>query len=205
VGIAVVKAPQRLNDDPIDQLKGPHVHRDVDVRQTVEGPVVHPSDRPHEGVLLPFSANAVDDLIALLPPPDELDDQFGRILQVRRKQGDDGVAGRAHQAVEGGSQDAEVPRVEDHLDLRRLRGEPSEDRDGVVGRNVVAKDVLVVVVGQVSLEDLLDRVIAVFDVHLFVVDWRNDADEFPARRFRDEGHLRILFNRASTRPTGSPA
>src|SRR5439155_9701157 len=67
VRVMVVEAAQRLDDDAVDELELADVGRDGDVGEPADRPVVEPADAVHQEAFLALVADAVDDLVALLP------------------------------------------------------------------------------------------------------------------------------------------
>lgn len=180
VRVVVVEAPEGVDDPLVDELEFGHVHRDLDVGEPADDPVVEPPGLPEEVSLLADLLDAPDDLIPLAPLGDELGDDLRRVLEVGREEGDDGVPARLHQAVEHRGEEAEVAGVQDDLDRRVARRQLAEDRGGAVGRGVVAEDVLAVVPGQVAGEHPADGLGALGDVVDLVVAGRHEADEGPS-------------------------
>src|SRR5262249_42616728 len=148
-------------------------------RELASKQVVTPPHFPHDEAFLADLADAVDDLIALLPAAHELRNQLGRILEVGGEEDHHGVAARAHEPVEGRTEWPDIARVDDDLDPAVPGGESLEDLHRPVGRSVVAEDVFVVVVRQLLLEDTLQGQITVADVVLLVEAGRDDADYLP--------------------------
>src|SRR5207247_3580744 len=120
------------------------------------------------------------DLIALLPRLDELGQEVRRVLEVSRQEHQYPVAAGVNDAIEQRPERTEVPRIEYHLHPSVPGRQSAEDLGGVVGRAIVAEDVLVVVSRQLLLDDRLDGAVTLVDVLFLVVAWRDDADEPPA-------------------------
>src|SRR4051812_43425611 len=80
------------------------------------------------------------------------------------------------QRIEGGSEDAEVARIDDHLHCRIFCGDLAEDCNGTVTRTVVSKDVLSFVSGQLPLEQGAHGFVTGPDIILLVEAGRDNGN-----------------------------
>src|SRR5262245_47946955 len=103
------------------------------VRQSSGEPVVEPAAKSEQWSLDALFADAVNDLVPLLPEADGSGQERGRILQVGGEQQQDGGAARVADAVERGAKGTDVSRVEDDLDAPVGAGEFAQHVRGGVG------------------------------------------------------------------------
>ena len=88
-----------VGDLPVHQLELPRIKRNLEIAQAIEHAVEYLARPPKQARLRAVAAHAVDNFVALFPALDELRDEFGRVLQIRRDHHHHGVAFGATQRV----------------------------------------------------------------------------------------------------------
>ena len=175
IGIRVIDAAQCLDDRLVEAAEARALSHELDVRNARQQSVVAVAQRVEQSALIAGLLHCKHDLRALGPPPQELGDQPGRILEVAG-QGDHDIAPRLQQRVVPGAHMPEVPGIENHLHVRICGRERPQDPRGAILRRVVDEDVLVPVLRQQG-KDCLDGLIHLARVALLVEAGGDDGDE----------------------------
>jgi len=174
IGIGVVERLDDIDHAPVVEAESGEVFECLDRREPVDQAVVAPADPEHQRVLLAGPLNSQNHGEAVFPVSDEFGNELGRILEIRHDS-DDGVAGRLVYRMEGRTDVAEVPGVDDDPDVGVLSGDALQNFDCAVRGGVVDENVLVGVAPQPGHHGL-DPGVQLFDVVLFVVTTGDDAD-----------------------------
>ena len=81
--LGFAEAIEFVDDDPIEESEVGRIRRDMRIGDFIQRPVENlASEYLYPGVALAFLADADDDFVALLPLPDEIGDELGRVLEI---------------------------------------------------------------------------------------------------------------------------
>jgi len=177
IRVGIIEGAKHVDHLPVVEAEAGHVLQQLHVRHPAQGPVVQRPQRAKRGGLLALRLHANHDAVPLLPLGDEVRQQLGGILEIRRHD-DGGVSPRLQQAVVGRADVAEVPGVQDHLDaVIRLR-EPSKQPSRPVRRAVVDEEQLEVIPAAERHDGSHHPLIELGDVVFLVEARHQDGDSF---------------------------
>ncbi|XWK49652.1 hypothetical protein RBB78_20925 [Tunturiibacter empetritectus] len=137
--MSVFEALEEIDDAPADQTKVARIDRNLLFAESIDQTIEDDSLQIEKPGLLPFDADAIDDIGSLLPLLQKCRDQLGRILEVNVKL-NRCVATRACVTCHDRALESEVSRESIGMDPAISRGEIPQQGKGLIGAVIVGED-----------------------------------------------------------------